>query len=290
MKRATGSSLFGPALQALEQSGRAWSDPISFQDYCRHHGISEPKTAARISVQSLETLDELLVRSGVMVFRLGRSAGSNSTRFALVRAPNHLSEFFFIDRELFRGPVHRFPSSVDPDLLIPFRVLEGAVEASAVSLAIASGLLAAALEMEPPAPRIAPVSWASTRTFEVRPHEQYEVRWSHHEGQVEIDALLFGRVGGRPTLFVVEAKHGPPASLSKHKLAYAIAVVSQSRAAQGMSIAPVYLRSEGTRSGLRYRIARCALIHAGASPPAVASLQVERTVEYELSTADEPST
>jgi hypothetical protein len=259
---------------------------MSFQDYCTRNGIRANGTADYISVQSLEGLDRTLAKAGVMVFRLGRAASARSTQFALVRAPHSLSEFFFVDKELFQGPAQPYPLNVEPDLLIPFRILGAAVENAAVNLAIASGLLATALGMDSPAPRVAPTTWASTCTFEVRPHALYDVQWTHLDGQVEVDTLLFGRINGRPTLFVVEAKHGRgTSSLSKLKLAYACAVVRQSPVTRGMSIVPVYLRSDAPRPGLvRYRIAQCSPIWASDETPPVASLQVVHTVEYELCT------
>jgi hypothetical protein len=283
VKQHARTSIFEPALRELQRSGRAWSEPTSFLDYCERHHLSAPNTAACISVQSLDALDRSLVEAGVMVFRLGRTPGSRSTRFALVRAPRRLSEFFFIDAELFSASILPHPLEVGPELLLPFRILGAAVETAAVSLAIASGLLATALQLDAPAPRIAPTTWASTCTFDVRPHELHDIRWQHLEGQVEVDALLFGRVNGEPSLFVVEAKHGRGTSLAKHKLAYACAVVMQSPLARGMRVVPVYLRSEIPHPGaIHYRIARCEPLHAPGELPPVSSFRVAHTAGYAL--------
>jgi hypothetical protein len=283
VKSAARPSIFEPALRELDASGRAWSEPVSFLEYCRHHGLRPSTTAAAISVQALEGLDRRLIEAGVMVFRLGRASDSRSTRFALVRAPRQLAEFFFVDRELFSGPLLPYPLEVSPELLVPFRILGTAMETAAVNLAIASGLLATALGLDAPAPRIAPTTWASTASFEVRPHELHDVRWQHLDGQVEVDALLFGRVRGKPTLFVVEAKHGRGASLAKHKLAYACAVVAQSPLARGMRLVPVYLRSESPHPGvLHYRIAQCQPLDLPGELPPVASLRVVHTAGYAL--------
>jgi len=86
--------------------------------------------------------------------------------------------------------------------------------------------------------------------------------WHHDKGQVEIDAVMFARRGGRRTLFVVEAKKGKRAnSLAKHKLVYPALALSGHPAIRSfesdVDIVPVYLRAWSEGDQIHYQITEC---------------------------------
>jgi hypothetical protein len=277
------NSIFEIALQELARSGRPYSDPISFQKYISSNGLLTRATALSISVQTLEQLDPSLRKAGVMVFRLGTSSDGRTTQFGLACSPDKIEDYFLIDREIFPKTASTFIPDASAYELFPFRLLGNLIEAGAINLAIASGLLGHALELDPPFPRVAPATGCSTYSFDVAPHARYDVRWSHKDGQVEIDAVLLAKRRGRWCLFVVEAKHGPMASLAKMKLAYPAAAVATKRLPPDVPIIPVYLRSwqeEGDH--LRYAIAECDCPDPRRAGSAVASLAVVKSGLWNL--------
>lgn len=253
-------SMFAPAIEELRKAGRDWSDPISFQDYVSRNfgGKARAKTAEKISVQDLEGLDARLRSERLMVFRLGATA-NGTTAFALARAPTRIEEYFLIDAEVFSGEAETFVTTSSYHDLFPFQLLGSVVEAGAVNLAIASGLLATALCLDEPAPRFAPATGRTTYTFGVRPHSSFAAAWTHARGQVETDAILFARRAKKWTLFVIEAKHGSGSSLSKVKLAYAASAVATRPVPHDIPIVPVYLRSSESQAGVSFDIAECSL-------------------------------
>lgn len=260
------TTIFGPALEAMVKSGGEWLPPQSFKDYAAKHGLGAVKTADKISVQSIGGLDRELCKEKVMVFRLGAASGG-TTYFALARGEHSVDEYFLVDAKTEQGSeasqVERYVPEVSSTELFPFEFLGTLTETGAVNLALASGLLGHALGCERPSPRVAPATGRSTYDFTVRPSRRLPmVAWEHVGGQVEVDALFFGRRDGRHTLFVIESKHGPPTEntgLSKTKLAYPCSVVQPRAHAAKLTVVPVYLRSWVTGSGqrVRFRVKEC---------------------------------
>ena len=262
------TDIFTSALAQLESSDLAWVGPQVFVDYCNVHGIRGGRTQARISVQAYRNLHPALREAHVMVFRLGTPAGK--AQFALVRAVKNVrAEFFLADAECFdfgAPPVEHLDLGIR-EHLHAFKFMGTVEESGAVNLAIASGLLGHALGVDEPSPRVAPTTGASTYTFAFRPHAAHDVEWTHEAGQVEVDAIWLARRGGRPTLFVIEAKHGPPGrllhapggGLAKHKLAYPYYFARAKNTAGLYNIVPVYIRSWVERHSNRilFGVAEC---------------------------------
>lgn len=277
------ASVFDLALQELLKSGRPYSEPISFQKYISANGLQASGTATRISVQTLDQLDPSLRKAGVMVFRLGFSSDGTTTQFGLACAPDRIEDYFLIDNEIFPKTSTTFIPDATAHELYPFRLLGSLVEVGAVNLAIASGLLGHALGLDRPFPRVAPATGSSSYTFDVAPHSRYDIRWRHNNGQVEIDAILLAKRGGRWCLFVIEAKHGPMSSLAKMKLVYPAAAVATKRLPSDVPIIPVYLRSwQEAGDRLHYAIAECTCPDPRQPSSAVASLSVTNSAIWVL--------
>jgi len=252
------------ALEAMEVSGSSTFGPVRFIDYLpEHFGKEIPKTwnvtAKWLSIQSLTgggfPLDSALRDAGVMIFRLGIGT------FALIKAAV-LDDFFLFDEKLVAEREVFVPQCAASDLF-PFQLMGSWVEANAVNLAIASGLLNAALDVDADSPRIGPTTGTSTYTFPVRPHTEFpDLEWVHKNGQVEIDALYFARRRGKWTLFVIEAKKGPSSSLPKHKLVYPTLAISTHplvrEFGEGVDIVPVYLKAWSDHAHILFRITECA--------------------------------
>lgn len=252
------SSIFDAALHDINRSGRAWSAPISFQNYLKTNDLPKKQTASVISVQSLDGLDAALRRENVMIFRLGVSADGSTTQFALARAPASINEFFLIDNDIFNVRPETFVPDVPISELLPFQLLGGLPESGTVNFAIASGLLGHALRIDHPNERVIHATGSSCYTFKVAPHAMYPVVWNHNNGQVRLDALIFAKRRGAPCLFVIEAKRGPMSSLSKVLLAYATSAVATKPVPADVPVIPVYLRAWQVGPGrTRFAIAEC---------------------------------
>ena len=264
-------SPFRPALETMEASGSPTFGPAVFQDYLSEHFGDEIRnswrtTASWLSPQSLRgpsapSLDSALQDAGVMVFRLGTGPQSSATSFALIKAES-LDDFFLFDENLVAAR-EVFDPQVAASDLFPFELLGSMVEANALNLAIASGLLQEALGVDADSPRIGPTTGTSTYTFHIRPHAQFpDLEWTHENGQVETDALYFARRREKWTLFVIEAKQGRPGSLPKHKLVYpALALSAHQRVrefGEGVDIVPVYLKAWTSDEEIFFQVVECA--------------------------------
>lgn len=240
------SSIFDPAISELERQGVSYSEPQSFQKYLDRHNIKSQNTAACISIQKLENLKPELRRNGYMVFRLGCRANDSTTHFGLakLRDTNDWSEYFLIDKSLFeRVEPEIFIPNVSVRQLFAFNLLANLTENSLINLAISSGLLASALNIETSESLAAPASGQGIFTFEFKPSPYSLLEWKHINGQVEIDALFVGRKDKKETLFVIEAKTSDNfESLSKHKLVYPILALS-SKVPGYIPMIPVYIRA-----------------------------------------------
>ncbi|MDP6508795.1 MAG: hypothetical protein QF573_07145 [Chloroflexota bacterium] len=143
-----------------------------------------------------------------------------------------------------------------------------AIEANAVNLAVVSGVLEEALHLDSGAPQVSPATDTSAYTFTVRPHRDFpDLQWNHQKGQVEIDALVFGKRKGRPTLFLVEAKRGHDHILPKYKLVYPALAIAEQVKNDGLDLIPVSLCSWSDCAKLYFHIAEMAcpnLVDGGA--------------------------
>lgn len=190
-----------------------------------------------------------------MVLRLGAATDGPGIQFAVISTPGRLQDFFLDD-----GP-DQPPEPFTPEWLpgseIPYTVFPILTETSLVNLAFASGLIGCALGLDRPYPTSAPATGASTYTFRFRPHSAMPDVAEHIKGQVEIDAVFTARRGGRPCLFILEAKSGNTYhGLAKHKLVYPLLALAP-RVAPDTLLIPVYLRIAADRTEIRYTVTEC---------------------------------
>jgi len=281
------SSIFDQAISELEKQGVSYSKPQSFQKYLDKYNIKSQNTAACISIQKLENLKPELRKNGCMVFRLGSRDNDLTTHFGLakLRDINDWSEYFLIDKSLFeRVEPEIFLPNVPIRQLFAFNLLANLTENSLINLAISSGLLAAALNIETSESLAAPASGQGTFTFEFKPSSYAPLVWKHINGQVEIDALFVGRKDGRETLFVIEAKTSDSfESLSKHKLVYPILALS-SKVPGYIPIVPVYVRATKPKGKeeIHFYIAVCNSLDGRNSMISVSDLNVYNVKHFIL--------
>jgi hypothetical protein len=243
-------------MQAKEQKV---SSPKGFQKYVSTNNL-KANTAASISIDSIKKLPKLLKEQNTMVLRLGSHLGDNQTYFSLVKS-HDVNNFFFNDQALF--------GQLQPELFLPnvsirslfaFQLLPKVTETSVVNLAIASGLMAEALNLRDDKTIVVPATGQSTFTFSFKPLANEGIVLEHINGQVEIDAVFVAKRDGKEHLFVIEAKHSNKFdSLAKHKLLYPSLSLLQ-KLPSSMPIVPVYLRSIKTEKGIDFYIAECPCI------------------------------
>ena len=251
------TNTFLPAIEVMNRENMGCYGPVSFRDYLRQHSLPYKDTATAISVDSRRKLSKDLVDSNVMVFRLGNHPGTNHTAFALARTREGWNDFFLEDEHLFSSTEIRSfdPSRCNQDLAA-FRFLPRLTEPSVVNLALASGLLGEALELDEAGSPIVPATGQSTYTFDVRPFADGP-SWTHRQGQVEIDSLFFARRNGKQVVFAVEAKRSDAFdSLAKHKLVYPYLALRNSLPSS-MQIVPVYLRAVRDGDSWNFCVCEC---------------------------------
>ena len=228
----------------------------SFIAYRNATAFPHARTLNALSIQDFNGLPPFLREQNVMVFRLG--AG----RFALIRLPDKtaLRDLFLFDTEIFGAEVVDV-TPLNEELLSVYSLVNRHSETNLINLALASGCLSDALELDkrhsfPPA-----ATAQSTFTFSFRPSSRVpSVTLEHKAGQVEVDAIFIARLGGQRTLFVVEGKNelafSTKGSLSKTKLRYAAEAVA-SAGPLDLPIVPVYLRASRHGDVAEFRVARC---------------------------------
>jgi hypothetical protein len=241
----------------MNRENKGCYGPVSFRDYLRQHSLPYKDTATAISVDSRRKLSKDLVDSNVMVFRLGNHPGTNHTAFALARTREGWNDFFLEDEHLFSSTeIRSFDASRCNQDLAAFRFLPRLTEPSLVNLALASGLLGEALELDEAGSPIVPATGQSTYTFDVRPFADGP-SWTHRQGQVEIDSLFFARRNGKQVVFAVEAKRSDAFdSLAKHKLVYPYLALRNSLPSS-MQIVPVYLRAVRNGDSWNFFVCEC---------------------------------
>ena len=275
------SGVFSAMIQKLEAQQKCFSEPKSFKEYLQENNFGSKNTASHISIQKITDLKPELREYGYMVFRLGSRLGdSNShTHFALAKLQDrhNLSEYFLIDKEIFENlEAEVFLPDVSIRQLFAFELLAKLTENSLVNLAISSGLLASALNIDTSESLAAPASGQGSFTFSFKPSPDATDIWEHYKGQVEIDALFVGKRQGKETLFVIEAKTSENfESLAKHKLVYPILALS-TKVPKSIPIVPLYLRAINSprKKYLEFYIAECSPIDREAEIVCVNQLRV----------------
>ena len=85
--------------------------------------------------------------------------------------------------------------------LFPFSLLQRFTETSLVNLALASGLMAHALQLDDQTLPLATATGQSTFSFRLSSSRTHSGLWEHARGQVEIDSVFSARRGGKETDF-----------------------------------------------------------------------------------------
>lgn len=224
-----------------------------FRDYAAENGIGTRQTPEHISINHWGALPAELKATETMVYRLGRGEDQR-TRFALARMSEVRDAFLFgFSTE---GAAATFLSPASLRDLFGFSLVAPS-ETMLVSLACASGLMASALGFDEPIGLASPARGTMRASFRFRPHSSLDTLFDHIDGQVEIDALMLGRCGGKDTLFVLEAKQ-TPMPLAKHKLVYPVLGLAN-RIPADLPIVPVALVARPEPGGVRFDVARCEL-------------------------------
>lgn len=251
--------VFEPALEEMGEHDTSIFGPTSFRDYVSQHDLNaSSRTPRYITIDSLSELAPELRETDVMVLRLGSAPSGAGTQFLLVKAPDGIEEFFLIDDPVFNDehPVN-YQSPVDRERLLSFHLLPRLSETSLVNLALASGVLSDALELDGTGSLMPPATGRSTFTFDVRPHSTIDETFEHRTGQVEIDTLFAEKRNGETVLFVIEAKTGQQHStLAKHKLVYPTLALANS-VPRDIDIVPLYMRCIRDDDQLYFKIVEC---------------------------------
>lgn len=283
------------ALQELDGRDTAIYGPKSFNGYLREIGEDprDYRTAAEISLDTYRDLPRVLRQHDTMVLRLGSSPSGRGTQFALVKVEGRLDDFFIHERggsEGSRKNLDFSPNGADIDLLDrtardmleAYRILPNFSESSFVNLALSTGVLSRALDLDDESIGTAPTTIASTFDFEFEPHTRQRERLHHNNGQVEIDGVVITRRHGRRVMVVLEAKSGRKSPLAKHKLLYPF-LAMESRAPPSVTeIVPVYLQSYMEDQRLMYDIYECEVQSPDRRRPCMDELKVVNTSHYSL--------
>lgn len=161
------------------------------------------------------------------------------------------------DRVFNEEEVLDYESPVDEERLLSFHLLPTLSETSLVNLALASGVLSDALELDETGSLMPPATGRSTFTFDIRPHSTIDDTFEHRTGQVEIDTLFAEKRNGETVLFVIEAKTGRQHStLAKHKLVYPALALADS-VPQDIMVVPLYMRCIQENDQLYFMILEC---------------------------------
>ena len=215
--------------------GKKWFDCTKFTEYTGIKG----KTPQYISIdhyQNYVNTHSELNGNGMYLFRLGKGC------FSLVESENILEDYF-VDDKIFPLKGDRHVSSASQQDLFSFSIMPKLTENTLLSLGLATGIIQAGLGMDSQDPIPSPSEANGTYKFEIKnPHMKDNF---FHDGQVEIDTVVFGKVNSEYTLFVIEGKEGKPSTtLAKHKLAYPVmALASEGNIPDYINIVPAYVRA-----------------------------------------------
>lgn len=275
--------MFDRAIKEMENTGKVIGKPRSFQEYAAETNSGNSRTAQYISINSIKDLTSELKISGYMVFRLGSPKGSRNTEFALAKAVESWSDYFFIDKDIFAAhELEVFLPSASIRSLFAYQLLPTLTETSLVNLAMASGLLIEALGIEKDNNQIIPAAGQSSFTFHFQPTSHCSDVLTHNQGQLEIDALFVGKRNGKECLFVIEAKSGKEFdSLAKHKLLYPMLALRNNTPAY-MEVVPVYLRTIRKEGYIEFNIAECSIPRNNGVFGALSELKTEKISRFSL--------
>ncbi len=253
------ATIFGPAISEMCRNSTDTFGPLSFRQYLATHGLPLTGTAAAISVDSIRALPIDLAEARTMVFRLGAAIRTRHTAFALCRYRDSWEDFFLRDECIFGSQASvPFPTTGLDRNIAAYRLLPRLTEPSIVNLALASGILAAALELDDADRFPAPATGQSTYSFDVRPYDD-AIAWEHRQGQVEIDCIFVGNRNGCDALFLIEAKCSRSFdSLAKHKLVFPYLAL-RGTISPDMPIIPVYLRAIRKQGAWDFWVCECAM-------------------------------
>ena len=230
--------------------GMKWFPKTKFTEYTGVKG----KTPQNLSIdhyQNFVNTHPSLVENSMYLFRLG------SGTFSLVESKDILDEYFIQD-SIFPEKGGRYVSSASQQDLFSFSIMPKLTENTLLSLGLATGVIQAGLGMDSEEPIPTPSEANGTYKFPVT-NPYAEEDFAHH-GQVEIDTVVFGKMGGNYTLFVIEGKEGKPSTtLAKHKLAYPVmALASEGKIPEYIEIVPVYVRAwyDKNNASIHYCVAK----------------------------------
>ena len=230
--------------------GKRWFPKTKFTDYTGIKG----KTPQNLSIdhyQNFVNTHPYFCENEMYLFRLG------SGTFSLVESKNILEDYFVQD-SIFPVRGDRYDSSASQQDLFPFSIMPKLTENTLLSLGLATGVIQAGLGMDSEEPIPSPSEANGTYKFVIKnPHDETNF---DHQGQVEIDTVVFGKMDGKYTLFVIEGKEGKPSTtLAKHKLAYPVmALASEGKIPEYIDIVPVYVRAwhDKKNGSIHYCIAK----------------------------------
>ena len=215
--------------------GKRWFPKTKFTEYTGVKGKT-PQNLSLDHYQNYVNTHPELLENGMYLFRLGRGC------FSLVESDNILEEYF-VEDSIFPEKGDRYVSSASQQDLFSFSIMPKLTENTLLSLGLATGVIQAGLGMDSEESIPSPSEANGAYKFEiVNPHDSENFS---HDGQVEIDTVVFGKMNGEYTLFVIEGKEGKPSTtLAKHKLAYPVmALASEGRIPEYINIVPAYVRA-----------------------------------------------
>ncbi|HHS99969.1 MAG TPA: hypothetical protein ENK73_03845 [Thiomicrospira sp.] len=273
-------NVFTKAVQELS-SNINYSQPELFKSYLSRNGLNSVSinTAQYLSIQSFSDLNPELKKNNLMIFRLGSRQKTKGTYFALAKVLNDWNDYFLFDQTIF-NPLTKKIKHIDwnSEPFISFTIIPKLTETSFVNLALSTGVLEEALNLDSNSVSI-PATGRGNYTFNVKPSSKLNADWLHYSGQVEIDSIFSGTRNGVEHLFIIEAKSGKfPDSLAKHKLMYPVlSVINQ--IPQNIKITPVYLRVDDNTKNIDFYIAECKSFSKN-DDLYIDSILVERTISY----------
>lgn len=259
--------MFESLISSLEQSACAVSTPQSFKRFLASEGLQTSKrTPEIISINGLSDLQPELRENSYTILRLGKPDDDKTTQFSLVKLPS-LSDGFFLDQPIFDSAgIGNFIPETSLRSLYPYHLLPKLTESSLLNLALSSGILAEALDIDPGINLGFAAGGNTSYTFDFHPLSTSPIAVKHNRGQVEIDSMFVARRQGQECLFVIEAKVGVgDRSLAKQKLLYP-ALGLRDLAPNWLVVVPVYLRiiKDGSDNYV-FNMAECTNLHPGSS-------------------------
>ena len=282
---------FLKAIEDINEKKLQYYGPKSWISYIKENFLSYPgkgRTPEFISIDYLEKLDLDLKKNKLMIFRLGVGHKDVSGVSFLLVKTNDFKNFFLYDSDLFdKTKLKKFKLNRNIlNKLHPFFWLKEYSETSLVNFGVSSGLLAHAL-LDKGENFVLPVTVKSTFSFNVRPLSTLNKEFKHIKGQVEIDAILFGKKDGEYKIFVIEAKNSRTGkyqlkTLAKHKLVYPILGYVNTEIPNNIEIIPVYLKTIVGKDFFEFNIAKCSLPDPRKIMPSIDELKFVSAKRYKV--------